>query len=91
MENFGCYKDKLHEDKVYEGFTTIIAQSKKLIKADTKTIVEELSAKIEEERAKMVSLASESQPQNSNLCNGTSCLAVFQTFGLGGSINNGKV
>lgn len=55
MDNFGCFSDKLHEDKVYEAFNAIIAQSKKLIKQETKVIIEELSKKIEEERAKMVS------------------------------------
>ena len=54
MENFGCYSDKLQEDKVYEAFITIIAQSKKLPKTENKVILDELSAKIEEERAKQV-------------------------------------
>jgi hypothetical protein len=39
---------------VYEAFTAIIGQSRKLMKQETKSILEELSAKIEEERAKMV-------------------------------------
>ena len=56
MENFGCFSDKLHEDKVYEAFSNIINQSKKLIKPDAKAVLEELTNKIEEERAKMVSL-----------------------------------
>jgi condensin complex subunit 1 len=54
MENFGCYSDKLQEDKVYEAFNTIITQSKKLPKTENKVILDELSAKIEEERAKQV-------------------------------------
>jgi condensin complex subunit 1 len=54
MENFSCYSDKLQEDKVYEAFNTIIAQSKKLPKTENKVILDELSTKIEEERAKQV-------------------------------------
>jgi hypothetical protein len=40
---------------VHEALQSIISASKKLMKAETKVIIEELTKKIEEERAKQVS------------------------------------
>ena len=48
------YIFKFNWFQVYEAFRDIIGQAKKLPKQETKTILEELSNKIEEERAKMV-------------------------------------
>ncbi|XP_074654081.1 condensin complex subunit 1-like isoform X2 [Tubulanus polymorphus] len=48
QENFPCFADKLHDEQVFNYFQTIVASSKKSAKVDTKTMIEELEARLEE-------------------------------------------
>merc|ERR1712029_461066 len=52
VDDFACYSDKLHEDYVYEAFNTIITQTKKGPRQESRLIVDELNSKVEEARAK---------------------------------------
>ncbi|EEC17401.1 hypothetical protein IscW_ISCW012796 [Ixodes scapularis] len=55
-EHLACYKDKLHLDTVYNSFVSILSGAKKLqtLKADVKTLLQELEDSIENLRDKGV-------------------------------------
>jgi hypothetical protein len=46
-ELFPCYGDKLHEPDVHKMFLSVLAKARKIVKPETKAVVEELEAKIE--------------------------------------------
>ncbi|KAF2368286.1 Condensin complex subunit 1 C-terminal [Trinorchestia longiramus] len=51
-ELFPCYGDKLHEPDVHKMFLGVLTKARKLVKPETKAVVEELEAKIEESHSK---------------------------------------
>lgn len=71
MENFACYSDKLHEEEVYNLFSSILSSAKKLTKPEFKTTVDELESKLEEchkkgvENENVVSKAMKAKNKNS--------------------------
>ncbi|XP_018015695.1 condensin complex subunit 1 isoform X2 [Hyalella azteca] len=51
-ELFPCYGDKLHEPDVHKMFLSVLAKARKIVKPETKAVVEELEAKIEASHSK---------------------------------------
>lgn len=51
---FACYGDKLHEADVHKMILSILVKARKLSKPETKAMIEELEAKVEQSHAKGV-------------------------------------
>ena len=51
-ENFLCFSDKLHEEEVNNAFLGILVHSRKLVKQDSKLVIDELEDKMSKARDK---------------------------------------